>query len=289
MLARARSTGVRVMGLTISGYGVGFVASVLIARALGPSGRGLYAYPVALLGIVMAFGHLGLEFAQIYLAGQGRDLRRMWANATVFSVVAGAICWASIAGLLAIDPRVAGGLPLPWIAVPMGLVPLLLMSLYWASLLQLDGRLVAAAWASWFGVALQAVAIGVLFALHELTPFRVLLLQWLTNGSAWLLLLLACHRAGLVNLRVDPALLRRSVAFGVKAYVAQVFFFLVLRVDQVLVRGYAGYRQLGLYALATTVAELLWLLTNPLAAALIPHVVRARMGRTGASASRWRG
>ena len=46
-------------------------------------------------------------------------------------------------------------------------------------------------------------------------------------------------------------------------------------------RGYAGYRQLGLYALAATVAELLWLLTDPLAAALVPHQVRAspREGR----------
>lgn len=277
-LARATSTGVCVMGLRMSGYAVGFVASVLIARALGPAGRGLYAYPVALLGIVMAFGHVGQEFAQVYLAGQGQDLRRMWANATAFSVVAGTVCWAGVAGVLAIDPRIAGGLPLSWIAVPMGLVPFLLMSLYWANLLQLDGRLVTATWASWFGVALQAIAIGVLFPLHELTPFRMLLLQWLTNGSAWLLLLLACYRAGLVSLRVDRVLLRRSVAFGVKAYVAQVFFFLVLRVDQVLVRGLAGYRQLGLYSLATTVAELLWLLTDPLAAALIPHMVRAQIG-----------
>ena len=219
----------------LSGYAVGFVASILIARALGPTGRGLYAYPVALLGIVMAFGHIGLEFAQIHMAGQGRDLRHMWANATVFSVVAGIVCWASVAGIFAIDPRAAGGLPLSWIAIPMGLVPLLLMSLYWASLLQLDGRLMGSTWASWFGVALQAVAIAVMFFLHDLTPFRVLLLQWLTNGSAWLFLLLACYRAGLVNLRVDRGLLRRSVVFGVKVYVAQVFLFLVLRVDQVLV------------------------------------------------------
>ena len=277
-LARGTFTGVRVMGLRISGYAVGFAASILIARAVGPTGRGLYAYPVALLGLVMALAHLGLEFAQVHLAAQGKDLRHMWADATVFSVVAGTVCWAVVAGVVAIDPHVTGGLPLSWIAIPMGLVPFLLMSLYWANLLQLDGRLVAATWASWFGVALQTVAIGILFFAHDLTPFSVLLLQWLTNGSAWLFLLLACRRDGLVNLRVDPALFRRSLAFGVKAYVAQIFFYLVLRVDQVLVAHYAGYRQLGLYSLATTVAELLWLLTDPLAGAMIPHVVRARRG-----------
>jgi glycosyltransferase involved in cell wall biosynthesis/O-antigen/teichoic acid export membrane protein len=277
-LVRATGTGVRAMVLRISGYAVGFVGSILIARALGPTGRGLYAYPVALLGIVMALAHIGLEFAQVYLVGQGQDLRHMWADATVFSLAAGGVCWAAVAGIITIDPRLAGGLPLSWIAVPMGLVPLLLMSLYWANLLQLDGRLVTATWASWWGVAVQAAAVIGLYLTHELTPFRVLQLQWLTNGSAWLFLLLACKRAGLVNLRLDPALLRRAVAFGVKSYVAQVFRFLVLRVDQVLVAAYAGYRQLGLYALATTIAELLWLLTDPLAGAMLPHVVRARTG-----------
>jgi L-malate glycosyltransferase len=277
-LVRATGTGVRAMVLRISGYAVGFIASVLIARALGPTGRGLYAYPVALLGIVMALAHIGLEFAQVYLAGQGQDLRHMWADATVFSLAAGGVCWAAVAGVLAIDPRVAGGLPLSWIATPMGLVPLLLMSLYWANLLQLDGRLVTATWASWWAVAVQAAAVVGLYLAHDLTPFRVLQLQWLTNGSAWLFLLLACKRAGLVHLRIDPALLRRAVTFGVKSYVAQVFRFLVLRVDQVLVAAYCGYLQLGLYALATTIAELLWLLTDPLAGAMLPHVVRAQTG-----------
>ena len=136
-LARATSTGVRVMGLWIFRYMIGFAATVLIARALGPAGRGLYAYPVALLGFMAAFGHIGLEFAQVYLAGQGRDLRRMWANAAVVSVVAGALCSACLFGAVIIDPRVAGGLPLSWLAIAAGLVPVQLMALYWASLLQL--------------------------------------------------------------------------------------------------------------------------------------------------------
>jgi glycosyltransferase involved in cell wall biosynthesis/O-antigen/teichoic acid export membrane protein len=278
VLGRATSTGIRVVGLRLSSYAVGFLASIMIARAIGPTGRGLYAYPVALLGLVMALAHLGLEFSQVHLAARGKDLRRMWADATVFSMVAGAVCWAAVAGLIVLAPRVADGLPLSWIAVPIGLVPFLLMSLYWANLLQLDGRLVMATWASWIGVALQMAATGALFFTHELTPFRVLMLQWLTNGSTWLLLLAACRRAGLVTVRVDPVLIRQSMAFGVKAYVAQIFFYLVLRADQVLVAHYAGYRQLGLYALATTVAELLWLLTDPLAGALMPHMVRARTG-----------
>jgi hypothetical protein len=165
------------MGLWMLRYLVGFGAAALIARALGPTGRGLYAYPVALLGLMVAIGHIGLEFAQIYLAGQGRELRRMWAIATVISLVTGAICCIALGAAILITPRVAGGLPLSWLAISAGLVPVTLMSLYWGGLLQIDDKLMATGWAAWFGAALQAAAVGTLYALHELTPFRVLRLR----------------------------------------------------------------------------------------------------------------
>ncbi len=268
------------MGLWMLRYLVGFGAAALIARALGPTGRGLYAYPVALLGLMVAIGHIGLEFAQIYLAGQGRELRRMWAIATVISLVTGAICCIALGAAILITPRVAGGLPLSWLAISAGLVPVTLMSLYWGGLLQIDDKLMATGWAAWFGAALQAAAVGTLYALHELTPFRVLLLLVIMTCTTWLLLLVACRRAGLVTVRVDRVLLRQSVAVSMKTYAAQTTFYLILRADQVLVRWYAGYRELGLYAVAATVAQMIWLLTDPFAAALIPHQLRASTGES---------
>ena len=168
-LARATSTGVRVMGLWFLANAVGFAASMLISRQLGPVGRGLYAYPVALLGLMVAFGHIGLEFAQIRLASQGQDLRRLWANATMVSLLLGGLCWVGLGIAVVIYPGTAGGLPLWWIALPAGLVPVQLMSLYWVGLLAIDGRLVVTAHAAWISAAVQAVAVGVLFSLHELT------------------------------------------------------------------------------------------------------------------------
>jgi glycosyltransferase involved in cell wall biosynthesis/O-antigen/teichoic acid export membrane protein len=279
-LKRATSTGVRVMGLWMFRYLVGFGATALIARALGPTGRGLYAYPVALLGLMVAIGHIGLEFAQIYLAGQGRELRRMWAVATVISLVTGALCCVALGGAVLITSRVAGGLPLSWLAISAGLVPVTLMSLYWAGLLQIDDKLMSTGWAAWFGAALQAAAVGALYALHELTPFRVLLLLVMMTCTTWLLIFMACRRARLVTVRFDRVLLRQSVAVSMKTYGAQTTFYLILRADQVLVRWYAGYRELGLYAVAATVAQMLWLLTDPFAAALIPHQLRASTGES---------
>lgn len=272
-------TGVRVAGLRVSSYAVGFVASILIARALGPEGRGLYAFPIAFLGIVMAVSNVGLEHANVFLAGQGVSLRRLWSDGTLAAVLIGALVWALIAGLYAgAGKGLFAGLPAAWIAVSIVQVPLLLQTLYWSNLLQLNGRLRSAVRASVASVAVHAVLCGILYVSHALTPFRVLLLTLAANGTTWGLLLLLCARTRLIGAAPEWSSLRRGVLFGLKAHIGLIFFFLALRVDQVLVQRMLGFHELGLYSLAVTLAELIWLLSDPFAASLLPHQVRATRG-----------
>ena len=88
------------------------------------------------------------------------------------------------------------------------------------------------------------------------------------------------------GLAIDRGLLRRAIAFGLRAQFATLFTFLLLRVDQLLVQRVLGFEELGLYALAVVLAELLWLATDPFAASLLPHQVRAAEGTTAGWASR---
>lgn len=279
VLEDSTSTGARAVGLRLANYGVGFIASILIARALGPRGRGLYAYPVALLGLVMALSHVGLENANVYLASRGERLPKLWANATLAGAVAGLLTWVALAvAWIASRDALTGGLPTTWLIVPMAQIPFLLQSLYWANILQLDGRLTVATRATLAGVAVHAALAGVLFLGHDLTPFRVLVLACSANGTTWLLLLLASMKAGFWGEAPDWRLLRSGLAFGLKVYLGGAFFFLLLRIDQVLVRHLVGFEALGLYSLATMLAELLWLLTDPLAMSLLPYQVKASSG-----------
>jgi glycosyltransferase involved in cell wall biosynthesis/O-antigen/teichoic acid export membrane protein len=273
------STGVRVAGLRAANYAIGFVASVLIARALGPSGRGLYALPIAVLGIVMAFSHVGLEQSNVFLAAQKVPLRSLWTNAIVAAALISLVAWAAIAAVDAVaGPSFFGGLPTTWLVVTMAQIPFLLQALYWTGVLQLDGKLRGAVGATLAGTALHAAATVVLFAAGALTPFRVLALAWVANGATWALLLRMGSRSGLNGAPVDRALLRRAIGFGLRVQVATTFTFLLLRVDQLLVQQLLGFRELGLYSLAVILAELLWLVTDPFAASLLPHQVRAEGG-----------
>ena len=275
-LQESASTGVRVVGLRVLHYGIGFVASVLIARALGPSGRGLYAFPIAFLGIVMALSHLGLEHANVYLAARKVPLRDLWAADAAGAVLVSLVAFALVALLrVVIGPAFFAGLPGSWLIVTISQLPVLLVSLYWAGLMQLAGRLRLAVTATLVGTALQAFVVIVLATQGALTPFRILALGWLPTIATCLVLLWAGARVGIAGSRVEAPLLRRAVGFGLKAYVATIFTFLLFRLDQVLVEHRLGFEELGLYSLAVVLAEILWLATDPFAASVLPHQVRS--------------
>lgn len=284
-LAQAAADGARVAGLRVGTYAIGFLASTLIARALGPEGKGLYTLPAVAAGIAVTLGAAGLEHAHVHLAARGVPLPTLWANASVAAGALGALCWVVAAVIWAVAPGVFGGVPVAWVVAAMGLVPVLLGNLFRWNLLQLDHRVVTAARATVAGVAAHVVVVAGLVAAHALTPFRVVALMWLANGVTWLLLRRAGGRAGLRGAAVCGRDLRRALAFGLRAHAGIVFVFLLFRVDQVMVGRMLGFEALGIYALAVALAEVLWIASDPIAQALLPHQVRAGASRDRALAS----
>jgi O-antigen/teichoic acid export membrane protein len=276
-LERSTRTGVHVLGLRVATYALAFFGSVLTARALGPEGRGRYVLPLAILTIMFTLGNLGLEQAQVYLAGQRTPLTSLWANATVVGVLSAVVAWLVAAGVLLLPAaqRLTADIPMSWIVVTAVQLPVLLHILYWLNILQLAGRVRQAVATGCVAAGAQTIAVGALFVSHGLTPFRVLVLIGAGNLVIWLTLLIIGVRAGIVSFRVDRPTLRRGLRFGVRAQLGIVFVFLLLRVDQLMVQRILGFRELGVYSLAVVLAELLWLLSDPFATALLPHQVNA--------------
>ncbi len=275
-LERSTRTGVHVIGLRVATYAIGFAGSILIARAVGPEGRGRYVLPLAVLAIVFTIGNLGLEHAQIYLAGRKVPLTALWANATFVGVVAALVVWALAALVLLSPAGAAADSPTSWLLVALVQLPLMLHILYWLNILQLAGRVRAGVAASAVAAAAQTVAVVALFvdprahAVPGPGPHRD---HHRHHVGSW------CSRSagarGWSRCASIVRSLRAGLRFGLKAQLGIVFVFLLLRVDQVMVQRILGFEALGLYSLAVTLAELLWLLSDPFAAALLPYQVRA--------------
>lgn len=275
-LERSTRTGVHVAGLRMITYALAFLSSIMVTRALGPDGRGRYALPVAVLSIVLALGNLGLEHAQIYLAGRGAPLSVLWMNSTVLGIAVGVITWLMAGALFLLPaPPVSGTIPVAWIVLTLAQVPILLHILYWLNLLQLGGRVRAGVAVSMLVAGVQLGIVTVLATRGALSPFGFLVVIGAMNLLTWCLILVIGARAGLTHGRVDRTLMKEGLRFGVRAQLGIVFVFLLFRVDQILVQRFLGFDALGLYTLAVTLAELLWLASAPFAAALLPHQVSA--------------
>ena len=64
-----------VLGTRIAQFVLGFGSSLIIAKLLGPEGRGAYVAVLLVPGTLFALGQLGLPSAINYFAGRGSAIR----------------------------------------------------------------------------------------------------------------------------------------------------------------------------------------------------------------------
>lgn len=272
-VGRIRARTLETVVARVSAHALGVIASVLIARALGPSGRGAYVLPVTIGTIAYYAGNLGTEQAQFRLwslrsfAG-GAFVTSSWLFAGALGGLAVGATWLTYA-LLA-DSSLAdvssGDLMLALAVIPIQM-HLLLVS----SLLLLDGALRRVNMALLVGAAVHTGISIFLYLGDWLTVRRVLLLYILNFLAPWLIMLPRLRAVG--HLRWPPQweLVRRQLSTGLRVHPYMLTQYLNMRLDVLLVASIMDLRSVGLYSVALLFGELTWLFTNALGAAVSEH------------------
>lgn len=251
---------------------VGLASSVVVTRALGPEGRGLLAVALALGGLGVQFGNLGLHAANTYcVAGRPDRLPQLLANSLLVSFGLGGLVAVVLWGGLSLRPglvQINGpllALALLWI--PVGLAYLLLQNLMIGmhdirgyNLVELGNRLISLALVG---------AVIVFGAVNPQSVFSTALLG-LTVSLVWVI-----ARLG-VPLRSLPYPSRElfcdNLRYSLKAYAAAIFVHLVLRSDLLILQYLRGSAETGLYAVAVALADLVYLLPTVAGTILFPRL-----------------
>lgn len=257
----------------------GLIASVLMTRILGPEGRGQYAVVVAMVGAAVAIGHCSVEQSQVYLAGRGANIKALTANAMVLALILGTVAagmTALVAVVFAYPYRGALGHP----ALPIALlaIPVTMIVLWTNGLLILEGRTRVMNRAVLLGGAVQVVMYMGLAITHRLTVTSVLL-AWTLTTAVPLLLTLPALRPRRVDIRVKLA--RKAIGFGLRYHLSLVSFFLLLRVDVLMLGAIKDDHAVGLYALAVTLIELTNLVTDAVSAAVLQRQTNLPLDESG--------
>lgn len=252
--------------------GIGLITSVIVARILGPEGRGFYAVAAAVGAIGVQFGNLGLHASNTYYVAKDRSLLPgLVGNTLVVSFIFG-----------------GGGAFAAWIVFSL-----------WPALAPVNGFLlvIALTWVP-FGLAYMLIQ-NLLLGLQEVRAYNVVELTTKILSVCLIALVIALNLtnvetvffAGLVSLLISflwalwrlkpylhkiplPSLLlfKENIRYGLKAYLAAFFAFIVLRIDLLMVKYILGSEQAGYYSIAATMADMVYMLPVVIGTILFPKL-----------------
>lgn len=249
--------------------------AVVVARGLGPSGQGVFAVAYSVSLLLVQFGGLGLTTANPYFAARDRSKvgpilsNSLWA--------ASGLGFALIGVALAIKVLFPGALAgLGWtpFAIMLAGVPAGLAGVFLQSLLLAEGRMVAfnAVEVGQAALTLGALVLGFAFFDFHLSGALVVIGAGRYFAAAVYGVLLLRHRPLLR--RLDVPLARAMLAYGFRVYVALLVSLLVIRLDLLLVNGYLGKHEAGLYSVAAALADGMFVLPMVVGLNLFPRVAR---------------
>jgi len=241
--------GTRVLVLVVT-----FLTAVVIARELGPTGRGLYAVAVTLGAIGAQFGNFGLHASNIYYVAKDRGLLPALIGNTLAVVVAACFLAALIGIGFAFWPNVSplhGTLLfLALASVPVGLAYLLTQGLLLGvnevrayNNIESGGKL---------------LALVLIFVLALADGGTVELFFAATLLSVTVTFLWALRRLSRVSAeppKLSWTVFRQSIGLGSRAYTIAFFGFLLLRIDLLMVKYMLGATEAGYYSISQVLAE----------------------------------
>lgn len=252
--------------------GSSFIISLILARVLGPEGKGLITALILWPTLLFYVCSFGFDESNLYQAAQDQG-----AGSTL---IANSLLMLAIVTPLALAVGLIG-LPLfvhsenaTW-RVDIGRVallgiPLLVFQGFASGLLRGWQRIDQFNIVVIVGRAYYLLAIVFAVFFFSLSV-RTTLLIWvssllISSSIAFIFLL----RTRAISLKVDRNLLEKTLAYGIRTYPGVVGEWINMRLGQLLVAAMLSAAALGIYSIAVMVSESLWLASYAMAAVVFP-------------------
>ncbi len=261
------------------------VGDIILARALGPEGKGAFVLILTLGSLGALVLSLGLERSLAVFAARSLDVaRRAFANVALWTLVVGGLGVLAIIALY--GPRTADHAPTGLLAP---IMPELTPAQLWLGALALPGEIA-------FSIGLvgllgrqRVLAYNVLRFVRR-TSFVVLLVAFLLLSRLDLELVLSLNlaalaitvagivwamaRIGMVGVHASSRLLIQQLSFGGRTVVGTLAERLHFRANTFLLNALVGVAATGVFSVALGLAETLWYLPTSVGLVLFSRAVR---------------
>jgi O-antigen/teichoic acid export membrane protein len=262
------------------------LTTAVIARWLGPEGKGIIDLALLVPGMLSLFLSGGINVANVYFAGTRRlDVPILTENSIKFAMLA------TILGIVIVGILIASG----WLLF---LVPGISIWLVLLAMVGLPFRLLSS-YLSGILLGLQRiVTVNMINVVQSLLTLMLTISLVIGLGMGLGGPVLSSLGAGMVSLTLLIIILRREgsvfepkrnpsamypvLSFGLKGHIGNVLQFFNYRLDMFFVNYFVGSGSVGIYSVSVGLVEILWFFPNamgfvifPKATATKPEVMRA--------------
>jgi len=252
----------------------GMTAQIVLARCLGPAGKGTFSLTLAVANTLTIIAHFSLSSANSHFAGRyPAERRAMVGNSIFIALLWGAIVTAVVVYAKSKVPEryLPGINERLWGMALVAIIPLLLFEFS-------NGLVLGLNWIKRLSFILPLKEALFLTGILWLASGRILSVEgavavWVSAAVivALLQMLSAWWRVGWA-ITISPKLLSSMAFFSLQSHVANVFTFLRTRFDWFLIDHFLTQRDLGYYTIAGMLVFVLWYLPIAIAQVLIPHI-----------------
>lgn len=246
---------------------------IIIARALGPNGKGLLAVIVMIGTTIINLGNLGIgKFNTFAISNKSVKEKDIISNSFWLGLIISLVSFFVVLVL-------AFNLPIFFRNIPRSYLLIYLVSLpfiFWANFF--DGILIGEQkfrLYNIFSVITQSISlIGVILLLlvFRLNVFYVVVWYALINViDALLPMRSVLSRHGL-SFKIDANVFKKSLDYGLRIFLTGIFSLLILRIDLYMVNFFKGMAESGLYSLASTFGNIFFYLPSSITTVMFPKI-----------------
>ncbi len=254
--------------------------SAIIARWLGPEGKGILAMALLVPSMMAIFLNCGIGAANVYFVGSRRaDIPTLTGNSMSFALLATILGMIITAALLSKGflQMLLPGVPTWLVLIAMIGLPVGLISGYFIAILQGLQSIFTVNILNLGQNAFMVVSAFFLVACFEMGLLGALMAYVGTGLTALMILLLIMRKKGGAFLpKFSPPIMRLTVFFGLKGQLGNIIQFFNYRLDMFMVNYFLGPWDVGIYSTSVVLAELLWHFPNAVGFVIFPKAASTK-------------
>jgi O-antigen/teichoic acid export membrane protein len=258
---------------------VSFITSlgmgVLIARILGPEGKGTFKLLTLVPMMIAGFSTIGIDVANIYFIGKKKyDINLIVGNSifitlcmSLLILLVYPLCIPKFFTFLKVDVPY-------WLKLSTYLIiPLSLLAAYFSSFLVGLQKIIIRSIIDIIRAILLLVLIGILFLLvHSNELYGVVIINIFIIFFTVILLGMSLKNIISFRPRYNKEVFKDTSSYGIKAYIGNIAHYFNLRLDVFLIAFFLSPKEVGIYSVAVSTAELIWYVPVAISTVLIPTI-----------------